>query len=335
MKNQTNTINTDTDFKIFEELKQLIDNHQKFLVVSHVDPDGDSIGSLMAVTTYLKDCGKDVFPVIADPIPGKYHFLKGILDVKNNHDYEKLEIDIVIILECPNYNRIGGPVEFVSQHKKVINLDHHADNQVTGLLNWVDSSKSSVGEMIYEYLEYVGYDINTQIAEYLYTAILTDTGRFRFSSTSSRTMEIGGKLIANGANPRIINEHIYFEMNSASLRLTGKVLNNIEFLLDEQLCILVMTNKMTDESKAHKSDAEGLVDYTLYGKTVKVGAFIKEQNGQLTKVSLRSKSEIDVAQIAAKFGGGGHKNAAGCTLNMSVEKARLQIIEIFKEVLHG
>ena len=321
------------DITILEELNRFIQQAKSVLVVAHIDPDGDSLGSLLAMTSFLKELGKDVYPVITDEIPQKYGFLKGIHEIPAKYNEDELKIDTAILLECPNQNRINGPAKYILDICKIINIDHHRDNKIKGDFNWVDSSCSSVGEMLYEYFEYINFKLSKEIAEYLYVAILTDTGRFRFASTSSRTLQVASRLIDFGADPRKITDMIYYEMEPTAIVLTGKVLNSVEYMYENKLCIMTLNRKMVADSDSKKSDAEGLVDFTMFGKGVKIGVFLKEVNDRQTKVSLRSKNDIDVAEIASLFGGGGHKNAAGCSIDLSLSETKKKLIKTFEEIL--
>lgn len=321
------------DIAILEELNRFIQQTKSVLIVAHIDPDGDSLGSLLAMTSFLKEMGKDVYPIITDEIPQKYSFLKGIDEIPDKYDENELKIDTAILLECPNQNRINGPAKYILDNCKIINIDHHRDNKIKGDFNWVDSSKSSVGEMLYEYFEYIDFQLSKEIAEYLYVAILTDTGRFRFTSTSSRTLQVASRLIDFGADPRKITDMIYYEMEPAAVVLTGKVLNSVEYMYDNKLCIMTLNRKMVADSGSKKSDAEGLVDFTMFGKGVKIGVFLKEVNDHQTKVSFRSKNDLDVAEIASQYGGGGHKNAAGCSIDLSLSETKEKLIKTFEELL--
>lgn len=321
------------NMNILEELNQFIQQAKSILVVAHIDPDGDSLGSLLAMTSFLKELGKDVYPIITDEIPRKYSFLKGVSEIPAKYNEDDIKIDTAILLECPNQDRINGPAKYILDNCKVINIDHHRDNKIEGDFNWVDSSRSSVGEMLYEYFESINFKLSKNIAEYLYVAILTDTGRFRFASTSSRTLQVASRLIEFGADPRKITDLLYYEMEPTAIILTGMVLNSVEYLFDNKLCIMTLDRKMVADSNSKKSDAEGLVDFTMFGKGVKIGIFLKEVNDHQTKVSFRSKTDIDVAEIAALFGGGGHKNAAGCSIDLSLSETKEMLIKNFEEKL--
>ncbi|MEW5994645.1 MAG: bifunctional oligoribonuclease/PAP phosphatase NrnA [Candidatus Zixiibacteriota bacterium] len=318
------------------EIRGLLERSQRVLVASHIDPDGDAIGTQLAFGGYLKALGKEAFLVRDAEVPVKYRFLDGADAIRHVSEHrDDLSIDTALILECPNADRIGEAGRFLTTDIQVINIDHHRDNRNFGTVNWVDPSASSVGEMACEYFREVGFQITPAIAEQLYTAILTDTGRFRFSSTTARTLAVAGELIAAGANPQKICDHAYYNLQPSTMRLIGKVLNSIEFFDDGTICFLTLTRAMLAQTGAELSESEGLVDFTMFTNGVLAGALLKENSSGVTKVSLRSRNLIDVAQLAAQFGGGGHPNAAGCTIPLPLGQAREQLLQIIREVHNG
>jgi len=304
----------------------------RILIVSHVDPDGDAIGTQLAFGRYLRDMGKVVFMVRDSEIPAKYMFLPKVDTIVSAKSLtEDPAIDTALVLECPTLSRAGSATRFFKDNTTIVSIDHHKDSTDFGQVNWIDATASSVGEMAYEYFVHEGYDIPATIATQLYTAILTDTGRFRYSCTSPRTMTIAGDLIARGADPRTICDYVYYDLPPSTMLLTGKVLSSLEYYNDGTVCLLTLTNDMLAEASADPSESDGLVDFTLFTKGVTTGILLKEVDSSHTRVSLRSSDEIDVARIAASFGGGGHKNAAGCELPLPLGAAKQRIIEILQE----
>ncbi len=317
-----------------DEMLSLLNEAHNVLVASHIDPDGDALGTQLAFAAYLRREGKNVTLLRDAEIPEKYRFLHGITQIPPVEQYAgRSSFDSAVILECPNIQRIGRSSRLLSEDTVILSIDHHQDNDEFGRINWINTSASSVGEMAFEFFERVGFEIDPHVAEQLYTAILTDTGRFRFKSTSARTMEIGGRLIEAGANPQDICDQVYFNMSPETIKLTGKVLNSISFFSREQICVMSLTQQMLKESGAKDSDSEGLVDYTLFTGGVKAGVLLKEIGPDQTKASLRSRNNINVSTIAAKFGGGGHFNASGCMLSMKLEDARKELVRLLDEAI--
>lgn len=312
-------------------IRDIVENARRVLVVSHIDPDGDALGSQLAFGQYLRDLDKEVVLVRDSDIPQKYRFLPDVDSIVPADAVSNSEFDVAVVLECPSIERVGSAQRFLRENTRVISIDHHRDSIDLGEVNWVNLGASSVGEMVFEYFTAVGYDFDSRVATHLYTAILTDTGRFRFESTTPRTMAIAGELIACGANPRTICNHVYFDLSPAAMLLTGRVLATMEFHAEGRVCTVVLTRTMLEECGAEPADSDGLVDFTLFTRGVVSGALIKELDGSSCKVSLRSSDGVNVAELASRFGGGGHFNAAGCTIQMPLETARVAVVEMLSE----
>jgi len=315
-----------------KDIEQAVAESDRVLVVSHVNPDGDAFGTQFATAAYLRSLAKQVHLVRESNIPEKYRFLKGHDLATPIDDFPSdFTIDTAFVLECPTIERAGCASRFLSKDVKIVNIDHHRDNANFGHINWVDPKASSVGELIYEYFQVVGYAITAEDAENLFTAILTDTGRFRYNSTSARTFQIAGELVAAGANPKKIADNAYFNMSREVMDLTGRAVSSIEFHAGGRVSLMTVTEEMLRATGADLANAEGLVDYTLHCKGVVAGALLKEIDTGHTKVSLRSRDGLDVATIAARFGGGGHLNAAGCTVPHGVDETRLMLIDLLSD----
>ncbi len=324
-----------TDSKIagtLEAIRDQLETANSVLVVSHVDPDGDAIGTQLAFGAYLHSRGKTVTLVRDSEIPEKYSFLPGLeaivpLDEIGAED----RFDTVLVLECPSPQRLGKAASFLERTANVVNIDHHPDNVLSARVSWVDTSASSVGEMAFEYFRSVDYPIGPEVATQLYTAILTDTGRFRFESTTPRTLAITAELVRAGASPRSISDQVYYNQDPALMRLTGLVVTNLEYHADGQICLLLLTRQLLNECGVKPADTEGLVDYSLYARGVKIGALMRDIDDQTTKVSLRSRNGCDVSKVAGSLGGGGHPCAAGCRINLPLEAAKSELVKVLQE----
>ncbi len=315
-----------------EEISVILEQSKSVLVVSHVDPDGDALGTQLAFATFLKTIGKKVYLIREDEIPEKYRFLPGVNDIKHIHEIiDGFNVDTAVILECPKISRAGNIIKKLKENCRIINIDHHQDNEEFGEINWVDLKASSVGEMVFEFFEAVGYELDSTTAMQLYTAILTDTGRFRYNSTTPRTMAIAGKLIESGAGPRLICDHIYYNLPLSTIRLIGHALDHAEFVSENKICILSIGRDVLHQKEARLSDTEGLAEYTLYGQGVEVGILLKEGDDGVTRVSLRSRGKINVADVAARFDGGGHPCAAGCSIEKKLEDAKQALLKVISE----
>ncbi|UCG61855.1 MAG: bifunctional oligoribonuclease/PAP phosphatase NrnA [Candidatus Zixiibacteriota bacterium] len=332
---KTNSVFTDSTPPV-DEIMAILNGSASVLVASHVDPDGDALGTQLAVAAFLEHLGKEVFLVRDNDIPFKYRFLPGIDRIPLVDDYRADQVfDAAVILECPNIERIGRASKLLNGGIRVINIDHHQDNGLFGKVNWINAGASSVGEMVYELFEGTGFKIDGEVAEQLYTAILTDTGRFRYRSTSPRAMHIAGNLIEAGADPQAICDRVYYNLQPSTMKLIGKVLNSIEFHHGGQVCLLFLTREMLEQTGADESESDGLVDYALFNAGVRAGALLKEIDGGKTKVSFRSKDGINVASIAGRFGGGGHFNASGCIFDVPIKDTKQKLLRIFEEEMDG
>lgn len=322
--------------ELVSQIRETIERAEHVLVVSHIDPDGDALGSQLAMGQYLQDLGKTVYLMRDSQIPDKYSFLPGIEKIRSASSIASdLRLDTAIILECPSLDRVGSAARFLNEGTTLISIDHHRDSVAFGAINWVDIKASSVGEMVFDYFETVDYIPSHDVATQLYTAILTDTGRFRYQSTTSHTMRVAASLIEAGADPRRICDQVYYNMRPTTVKLIGKVLNTVEFHNFGKLCVLTLTREMFASAGAEDFESDGLVDFTMSNKGVIAGVLLKENGGGGTKVSLRSSNGVNVSAIASEYGGGGHFNAAGCTLPMPIADARIEIIRRLTEELNA
>ena len=316
------------------DIRDLIERSHRVLIASHVDPDGDAIGSQLAFATYLRQLGKEVFMVRDSEVPAKYRFLDGVGAIAHVDSFpDEFAVDTAVILECPTLERIGRGGRWLTGDVKIVNIDHHYESGDFGTVNWIDPTKSSVGEMLFELFDAMGYDMPPEVAEHLFTAIMTDTGRFRYQGTSPRTMEIAGRLIAAGAQPKKITDHVYYRLPASTMKLTGMVMATLEYAADNAVCILTLTNKMLAEAGAESSESDGLVDFTLSTDGVEIGVLLKEQDENSTRVSLRSRDRVNVAELAGVYGGGGHYNASGCTVPMGLAEAKKELIGLMTDAL--
>ncbi len=322
--------------KITQAVEKELKRAKNVLVSSHQDPDGDSLGSQLALISYLKSKKKKVLALNQGKVPNKYRFLdpsgwirEAVLPLPD------FVPDIAFVVECPSLERIGCVQKLLRPETVVVNFDHHPQNQKFGKINWLDTKASAVGEMVYDFLTAVRFKITAPVAQAIYTAILTDTGRFRYHSTSARTFEICARLLKSGADSQKITEEIYYKVSEADLRLMAKVLDGARLYRDGEICFLSIDRDNLASTGAKFEDTEGIVDYSLYIRDVKVGVLFKEIAPVRTKVSLRSQNGINISRVAKFFGGGGHANASGCALDMPMGDAKRAVLEKVSEFLEN
>lgn len=317
-------------------IKTLLGSKQ-VLVTAHKNPDGDSIGSQLALSNFLSAHQVPHRIINEGTMPGKYKFLPGTNRIEDASQAAASDVnyDTVVILECSQMERIGAVSRFMNGSCILINIDHHYDNAGFGNLNLLDTDAAAVGEVVYDLLCTASYHIDKDTATNLYAAILTDTGRFHYSSTTPRCLRTAAHLIECGADPVRITTEIYYNLPLATLRLTGTLMADMQYLFDGRLCVMVLTKKMMRETGAENGDTEGLVNNTLSARGVEIGILFAEMNSELTKVSFRSRNQRNVAEIAARYGGGGHPNASGCEIKMEVGKAKESVIDYIKDRCYG
>ncbi|MEE4243435.1 MAG: bifunctional oligoribonuclease/PAP phosphatase NrnA [Desulfopila sp.] len=325
--------------KIPEEILGSIQSTENIVLCTHIHPDGDALGSLLGFAGILEDMGKSVFCYLEEPVPYLYAFLPGRERVNCSIDdlsaFVAANTDaIAVSLDCGDCDRLGKNKENLLQVKTFLAIDHHRSHKDFGNLRWVEPACSSTGEMVFELAQSLGADISYQSAYNLYVAISTDTGSFRYDSTSSRTLHIAADLVAKGVYPGEVAGHIHDNYTLERIRLMKMVLQTLDLHVADQLAIIHVTQEMFRESGALPEDIEGFIDLPRSINSVKVAAFIKEGNNGVTSVSLRAKGECDVAAIAKSFGGGGHRNASGFRCEgKTVEETHQTVIEVLSSVL--
>jgi len=315
---------------MWKELIDAIDANESFLISSHQSLDGDCVGSQLAFLWYLKSKGKKAVCYCADPLPQKFAFLKDSSLITQNKPQEKY--DVLMILDCSNIKRLGWD-ECESIAKTIINIDHHRDNKNFGALNYIDPTAAATGLIIFSFFKECGVSIPKHVAEYLYAAVMTDTGGFRFSNTSSRVLSVCGELVELGVDCADIYERVYSSHTPQALVLQSRIWSTLKFHLDGKVCSMDMPMGILDEIGATYSDSEGMADNTVTALGVEVGIMTKHTPEE-THISLRSKGAVDVGKIAQGVaGGGGHSCAAGCTLKLPYDQAMEYMLEILKKEL--
>jgi len=299
-----------TDHEPLRRIRDEILARHRFLITSHLKPDGDSIGSQVALAFALRALGKEVRVVNSDPAqPGLLPF-PGVSDIEIASQVEG-EFDAVIVLECSELGRTGvaGLERFF-----IINIDHHAGNTMYGAVNWFDAGAAACGEMVFDVIRSLDVPLTKEMAMHVYVAILTDTGSFHFSSLSPRTFDICRQALEAGADPVWIARTVYDNNSIGRIKLSSAILSTLEVDPSGRLATIRLDREMARTTGGSYDDLEGLINEPLTVKSVLAVAFFKEWEPGVYRVSLRSKGEVDVRAVAQEFGGGGHKNAAGCTV---------------------
>lgn len=325
---------------MMDEVLQSITEHNKFLLTSHSRPDGDAIGSVLALSQVLRSIGKEVDVILSDAVPAIYRRLPQSATIKHakqvNGDY-----DVAVILECDSLSRTGLK-GLDASGRVLVNIDHHASAKPFAHVNWIDSSACATAQMIFQLTKALAASrsgmgrstkpstITADVATCLYTAVLTDTGSFCFQGTSAETFALAEELVRAGADPARIAQKVYFANPESKMRLLGAALTSLQ--RKGELAWMQVSNAQMKELAALEEDCEGLVNYALGIAGVEVAIFFRELPDGRYRVSLRSKGAVNVAKIAERFGGGGHECASGCSLAGPLHSASERIIAQFEQL---
>jgi len=312
--------------KIINKILQVVRENHTFFVSSHNRPDGDSIGAQLALGSFLKRLGKAVHIANRDPVPAVYQFLPHSSDIHTTEKVRK-DFDVAFILDCSDVQRLGNIIDLKNRVKIIINMDHHEDCELFGDYNYVDPEASSVAEELYELFQDSHSGMTEEEALDLYVGILTDTGRFQEANASPRSHEIVAELIKKGVHPQIVAQNVYEARTLAGVKLLSLTLNTLAVTAFGKIAHLFITQDMYKESGGREEEVEGFVNFARDVRGVEVGLLFRETTlPHQFKVSMRSKGKIDVSKIARLFGGGGHRNAAGCTIQGTVEEVKQKIV---------
>ncbi len=293
---------------MLSQVVELIENKQSFAITTHVRPDGDGIGSSLGLYWLLRSLGKSAEVIVRDGIPAAYAQLPGANEIKQIAEVNG-KYDAIFVIECSDLARPG--IKGL-ENQFTVNIDHHATSEHFGTINWIDQTASAVGEMIYNLCKAIGGRITREIAECVYLALVTDTGSFHFPNTTDRTLKVASELVKVGVKPAQISEVVYNSYPWSRIELMRQVLATVERNENGAIAWMRQTLEMAESSEAVDGDNNGFVNIPLAAKEVEAVVYMREVQPNIYRVSLRSKGNINVARVAEKFGGGGHKNAAGC-----------------------
>jgi phosphoesterase RecJ-like protein len=323
-----------------KEAIEAIKKHKRFLITAHVNLEGDSAGSQLAMKEFLAAMGKEAFILDSDPVPAHLRFLPNADNISTDIGAAK-DFDAAVVLDCPTLKRTGSVEGLIKKRRAfVINIDHHVSNENFGDINWVDPRASSAGEMVYRLYKEAGVKLTKEAALALYVAILTDTGSFNYDNTSRATHEIAGELLGYGLDPAIVSESVYERRSIEDIRLLALVLDTLNISKDGAVAYMEVTRQMLKNTGADLAKSEGLINYARSIDKVRVAVLFKEdlKDKNRINVSFRSKSDgavADVNKIASLFGGGGHMRAAGCVVTGSLADAKKKVLAAVERSING
>lgn len=309
-----------------------LEQGSRFLVTTHLNPDGDAVGSMLAMVHLLRANGKEAQAFHCDPIPGPYAFLEGVDEVMADPQAVQDEFDTLVVLDVGERERIPPVLPSGVDQASVVVIDHHMHHGDYGDRVWRRKA-SAVGEMIIELARHLGWEVTTACAECAYTAILSDTGSFRYSSTTSSCLEVAAFLVGLGVQPWKVASHVYESWPSARMQLLGDVLSTLELDCAGQLASLVVTKDALRARNASVDMSEGFVNQGRMISGVEVSVLFRENGPSTYRLSFRSRGRVDVGDIAQGLGGGGHRNAAGATVEGEISEIRSRVSELVSEAL--
>lgn len=314
---------------MLSQVIEVIENKQNFAITTHVRPDGDGIGSSLGLCWLLKSLGKNAEVILRDEIPKAYKELPGADEVLKVAEVNG-KYDAVFVIECSDIDRPG--IRNL-ENQLVVNIDHHSTCEHFGKVNWIDATASAVGEMIYNLCKAIGGRVTKEIAECVYLALVTDTGSFHFPNTTERTLKVASELVKVGVKPARISEAVYNGYSWSRIDLMRQVLATVKRSENGNVAWMRQSLEMSENAEAVDGDNNGFVNIPLSAKEIQAVVYMREVQPGAFRVSLRSKGNINVARVAEKFGGGGHKNAAGCRVTGDWDELEEKIIAAMIEAI--
>ncbi|CAM2890706.1 bifunctional oligoribonuclease/PAP phosphatase NrnA [Paenibacillus sediminis] len=317
-----------------QNAKAFLMEHDDYLVVSHVQPDGDAVSSTLAVGWLLSCLGKKFVMLNEGPIPDRMNFLwhadqivnLSVTSLGRTYKY-------IVCVDCADFQRVGLTKQYFAEDAVILNIDHHPTNDAYGTYNLIKEDAAATAEILYDLIHGFGLEWNADIASAIYTGLLTDTGGFRYSNTTPKVMSIASQLLTYGVDGPKLSETLLEEMTFAQLQVLTKALSTLQMSDDGKISWVYVTPEHMAECGAKNDDLEGIVNYPRNIRGVEVGLLFKVIDDQAVKVSMRSAGKVDVAAVAQSFGGGGHVRAAGCRIEGQLDDIISRVIARVREDL--
>lgn len=319
----------------FEEVIAVFHEHERFAVTSHIGPEADAIGALLGAVHILQGMGKRVWPVLRDAVPDNLKFLPGATEIRPPHEVPHERVEVWVVVDCGQLNRVGeGFLPLIERHPLLVNIDHHQDNPRFGHVNWVVPLASTT-MLLYELAQQLSVEISPELATCLYAGIVADTDSFRNTNVTPDTLRVAADLLEKGARAREINVNLYERRSLAELRLTGHTLLNAR--VEEGIIWSSIPQDLFQETGGGLDDTERLAEELRAADGVRVAVLFKELPTGKIKVSLRTKDTdgqgLDVSRVARVFGGGGHRQAAGCLVPGRLEEVEAAVLREVRRAL--
>lgn len=313
------------------KINELIAANSSFLITSHESPDGDAVGSSLALANYLTEIGKDVTVHLCDPVPDIYRFLPlaaAVTQTLPDRDY-----DVCFVLDVGEFKRAGSQVNSCRRIGALVNLDHHKTCEMFGDINLIDTAAAATGVLVYRIIRAAGAEISLAVATCIYVALITDTGSFRYSNSNAEAFTIAGEMIGTGVNAWDIASMLYESQPQKRLQLLALALATLTFSDCGRFAAITVTLDMYDKTGADAEITDGFVNYPRSVHGVEVAIFFRQLAERSFKVGFRSKGRVDVSSLAELFGGGGHHNAAGCIVDGDAAEVREKVFTHLRTAL--
>ncbi len=314
---------------MLSQVVELIENKQRFGITTHIKPDGDGVGSSLGLCWLLKSLGKSAEVIVHGDIPLAYRSLPGADEIQHVESVGEA-YDAIFVIECSDLERPGIAG---LEDQFTVNIDHHATSEHFGTINWIDSTASAVGEMIYNLCKAIGGRVTKEIAECVYMALVTDTGSFHFSNTTERTLKVASELVKAGVKPAVVSEAVYNNYPWSRIELMRQVLGTVRRDESGRIAFLRQTLKMRESAGAVDGDNNGFVNIPLSARDILAAVYMREVGPNEYRASLRSKGDINVAKVAEAFGGGGHRNAAGLKVEGDWDEKEAELVAAVREAV--
>jgi bifunctional oligoribonuclease and PAP phosphatase NrnA len=313
------------------KINELIAANSSFLITTHESPDGDAVGSSLALANYLTEIGKDVTVHICDPVPDLYRFLPlaaAVTTVLPDRDY-----DICFVLDAGEFRRAGRQVNECRRVGAFINLDHHKTSEQFGVINLIDTAAAATGVLVHRIIRDAGAEVSLATATCIYVALITDTGSFRYSNSNAEAFAVAGEMIGKGVDAWDIASRLYESQPQKRLKLLALALSTLYFSACGRFASITVTLDMYENTDTDAELTDGFVNYPRSVHGVEVAIFLRELAKRSFKVGFRSKGRVDVSSLAELFGGGGHHNAAGCVVDGDADEVREKVFAKLRSAL--
>lgn len=315
------------------QVKKIIAQSNSFLISTHVNPDPDALCSALVVVEYLQKLGKKAVVVCDEAVPQRFDFIPGIKNVVSFEQIKNEKFDGVVIVDCGDFERIGRVKSLIFKNVPIINIDHHITNTKFGTANIIDAKASSTAEVLFHYFKEVKFSLSPTIAFNLYTGIMTDTGSFRYENTTAQTHQIVGELMKFSLHPDQIYRDVYEGLPLDDLRRFSQLISRFEVLHHGRVIVMNLSKKISNAFSDEFDLRDALFKFFRSIKGTDVFVIFSEAEKNKTRVNFRSSGKVDVAKLSQQFNGGGHRLASGCTVDLSLTKARTSVLSALNKVL--